>query len=230
MRRLSVFSLLAVFLFSSLAGAEILKSERDLIAIVNLSILKHGQWHYRYEEGRAIKKIMRELGGKYREVHLLKGSGANHDAFLATLASTEANPAVKAIDVIIYLHGHPGELGFVDTGFYPMDRLRDEVLALPNANERKLRVLYSDACYGASHMDDWVRAGFLAAAGSVGSDSNWSLDLEKFMVAWRKGKTFGKGIDQANSVWATKWMDKIENGNSTKLTKGAVEFKIDQAP
>lgn len=231
MNRLARLWTFALVLFSPFAqAADVGRDERDLIAVVNLSLLKKFKLNYQYEENRAIKRIRRELGERYRNVHILKGKRAAHADFLGTLAAVEADPAVKAIDVIIYLHGHPGQIGFVDTGFYPMDRLRDEILALPspNGSARKLRALYSDACYGESHMDDWLRAGFRVATGSVGVDSNLSLDLQKFMAAWQGGKSFGAAIDRANSVWATKWMDRVGGGNSFKKTAGDLAFTIDR--
>ena len=205
-------------------------ADRELVAIVNLSILKNGAWHYRYEENRAVKKILRDLGRSYGKIVLITGAGATHDSFLSAIDEAERDPTVKAVDSIVYLHGHPGEIGFVDTGFYPVDLLRDEILALPDSavGGRKLRALYSDACYGETHLSDWLRAGFRVAAGSVGTDSNWSLDLGKFMRAWRKGKSFGSAIDRANSVWATGIMDWFEKGDSFKRTGGDVDFTMDR--
>ncbi len=223
--------LLGFSVAGSTARASIGPADRDLVAIVNLSLLKKFKPLYQYEENRAIAKIKRDLRGKYREIHILSGHHATHAEFLRALATADADPAVKAIDAIVYIHGHPGELGFVDTGFYPMDRLRDEILAQAPAGpaSTKLRALYSDACYGASHMQDWLRAGFRVVTGSTGSDSNWSLDLGKFMRDWRRGRTFAMAIRSANSVWATKWMDKIEGGNSFKETAGNVDFRIDDS-
>ena len=223
-------AVLSILALASLNASAVGRGDRDLVAIVNLSLLRDSKLHYRYEEARATMKIERDLGHAYRKIHYLTGHAATHDGFLAALADAENDPAVQAIDVIVYLHGHPGEVGFVDTGFYPMDRLRDEILALSSAGTGggKLRALYSDACYGETHMADWLRAGFRAVSGSVGTDANWSLDLNRFMNAWRKGKTFGTAIDRANSVWATKLMDRAVHGNSFKRTDGETAFTIDR--
>lgn len=232
MHPITRFVISAALLFVPLVHAgSVARGERDLIAIVNLSLLKKFKLNYQYEEGRAIRKIKRDLGREYRRVNILKGKRATHVEFLRAIAESETNPAVKAIDVIIYLHGQPGVVGFVDTGFYPMDRLRDEILALPasaGGSPRKLRALYSDACYGQTHMDEWLRAGFQVASGSEGTDTNWSLDLKKFMRDWREGKTFGNGIASANTVWSTGLMDWVAHGNSHKVTAGEVGFTINQ--
>jgi hypothetical protein len=232
MTRSARFALVGVFLFAHAVyagdAAKVTRNERDLIAIVNLSLLKNHRFHYVYEEDRAVMKIKRDLRKKYRRIHLLTGKHATHDEFLNAIADTEADPGVKAIDVVVYLHGQPGAIGFVDTGFYPVTLLRDEILAQAGGSPRKLRALYSDACYGETDMTDWLRAGFRAVSGSVGVDANWSLDLNKFMRAWARGKTFGYAIGRANSVWATKLMDRIAGGDSFKKTEGATDFTIDR--
>lgn len=231
MIRLTHLALVASFLSFSAIGGEIPRENRDLIAVVNLSRLATSKFklNYKLEESRAAMKIRRDLGRSYRRVTVFENGNATHANFLSALAAAEADPAVRAVDVIVYLHGHPGAIGFVDTGFYGTDRLRDEILAIPSPNgprPTKLRALYSDACYGASHMADWLRAGFRVASGSDGVDGNWSLDLHRFMAAWRKGKTFGAAIGKANRVWVTPVMDWIAGGDSHKETDGDVAFTI----
>lgn len=233
MIRLARLALIVSLAAASAFGGEIPRENRDLIAIVNLSRLATSKFklNYKYEESRAAMKIRRDLGRRYRKVTVFENGDATHANFLAALAAAEAEPSVRAIDVIVYLHGHPGAIGFVDTGFYPTDRLRDEILALPSpdgASPTKLRALYSDACYGASHMADWLRAGFRVASGADGVDGNWSLDLHRFMAAWRRGKSFGTAIGKANRVWMTPLMDWIAGGNSHKETDGDVAFTIDR--
>lgn len=225
MNRLALVILFISFVSSAKASL-VTKDSRDLIAVVNLSLLaKKHQAMYRYEESRAVMKIRRDLSRFYRKIHIYSGRDATRTNLLEAIQESEANPEVKAIDTIIYVHGQPGELGFIDTGFYPTNRLRDEILA---GSPKKLRALYSDACYGESHLADWIKAGFRVASGSIEMDTNWSVDLGRFMASWRKDRTFGKGIREANSVRLTELTDRlIRNGNSFKETQGDLELRID---
>lgn len=214
---------------SAIAGP-VAKERRDLIAIVNLSELatKH-HWLYRQEETQAIRKIHKYLGKSYRKIHLFSGTEATRANLLETIEKLENDSAVTTIDAVIYVHGHPGELGFVDTGFYSTDRLRDDILKISSGKSpspKKLRALYSDACYGQSHIADWLKAGFQVASGAIGVDANRSMDLKKFMKSWRSGKSFADAIRAANSVGISDLMDRAIGGNSEKMTEGAVASVI----
>jgi len=221
-----VLVILIISFVSSAKASLITKENRDLIAVVNLSLIaKKHQAMYRYEESRAVMKIKHDLAPYYRKTHIYSGIGATRANLLKAIQESEIDPEVKAVDTIIYVHGLPGELGFIDTGFYPTSRLRDEILY---ESPKKLRALYSDACYGESHLADWIKAGYRVASGSIEMDTNWSVDLSRFMAAWRKDRTFGKGIREANSVRRTKLTDwLIRKGNSFKETQGDLELRID---
>lgn len=225
MTRLALAILIAG-IFSNANASLVPKENRDLIAVVNLSLLaKKHKAMYRYEESRAVMKIRHALSPYYRKIQIYSGREATLTNFLRAIQKSEADTQVKAIDAIIYLHGLPREIGFIDTGFYPTDRLRDDILA---ETPKKLRALYSDACYGESHLTDWIKAGFRVASGSIEMDTNWSLDLSRFMTSWKKDRTFGKGIRNANSVRRTDLTDWIiRNGNSFKETQGDLELRID---
>lgn len=211
------------------------RNERALIAVVNLSILaKRYQFLYRREESRAATKIRRDLAKEYVRVEIFEKTDATRANLLRAIRDAELDPSIRAIDTIIYTHGRPGEMGFIDTGFYPSSKIRDDILALEaevgseTGQHPKLRALYSDACFGATHMDDWVRAGFHVASGSIQEDTNWSMDLHRWMKAWRKGETFEFGIHRANRVWITGITDwVISDGNSHKLTAGETDITIE---
>jgi hypothetical protein len=238
MAQVALRSLLALTLLCAVgatsaakAGEErIGRGERALVAVVNLSRLAtKNRAIYRYEESRAVAKIRRELGREYGRVSIFTGGEAGHDSFLRAIREAELDPAIRAIDAIVYLHGHPGEIGFVDTGFYDVATARDELLSIAaeTGGGGKLRALYSDACYGASHVADWLRAGFRVASGSVGVDTNWSRDLSRWMDAWTGGDRFGEGIRRANRVAVTRLTDWIIHGDSRKVVEGDAALGID---
>lgn len=225
-------SVIVGFVFFLIAGSveanppPVRKHERALIAVVNLSIRSYQYQNlYRREENRAVMKIRRDLAEDYGRVAIFEKWNATRQNFMQALYAAEADPSIRAIDVIIYLHGSTGSIGFVD-GYYSSARLRDDILRLESTigvltgNGPKLRALYSDACYGASHLEDWIRAGFRIASGAVGQDSNWSLDLHKWMVGWRKGKQFARGIRRANRIWITHLTDWYIDGDSHKVMEG----------
>jgi hypothetical protein len=84
----------------------------------------------------------------------------------------------------------------------------------------KLRALYSDACHGSKHSQDWLNAGFKVVAGSKSVDGNKSLDMKRFLRFWIKGKSFKESINHANSSFLGPFMDKSIQADSTKIISG----------
>ncbi len=231
--KLSTILTVLIFFNSPLALANslpILKNERALIAVVNLSILaKKNRALYRIEEKKAAKLIQRKLSPYYGNLIIFSNHQATRENFLSALREAELDPKIKVIDSIIYLHGIPNKIGFTDTHFYPIDKIRDEILSLiPETGHgpTKLRALYSDACYGESHISDLLKSGYKVVSGSVGTDSNWAADLRKFMRVWTQGETFSHGILKANSVITTPITDWVINGDSTKKLDGILDLTI----
>src|SRR5690606_37949102 len=104
--------------------------------------------------------------------------------------------------------------------------LADEIIKIPNLNN-KLRAVYSDACWGTTHMEAWLEAGYKIVSGSRGVDSNRSTDLKRFLQRWTKGENFGDSIDHANGSIMSDIMDAvIKNGNSHKDILGNSKITI----
>lgn len=228
--KLSITLFSALIISSGWANEPVRREERDLIAIVNLSEKASKYvWLYKYEEKRAANKIRRDMRKHYRKVHVFEKGEATRTNLLKAILEAENDPAVKATDVIIYVHGIPSMVGFVD-GYYSSSLLAADILRLQTAeggSPRKLRALYSDACYGETHNSDWLRAGFHVASGSLGVDSNWSVDLRNFMRNWRRGGNFQEGVRRANSVWTGGLTDRIIDGNSRKILDGEGSITIE---
>jgi hypothetical protein len=235
----SVIWIFSVFLTLPLSSAEadarpVERSERALVAVVNLSLrARSNRAIYRYEEKRAAKKIRRDLASHYGRTVIFEGKAATRENFLRAVREVSADPAVRAIDVIVYLHGAPGAIAFVDTGYFPSARIRDDLLALDTevraetGGVSKFRALYSDACWGESHIADWLRAGFRTVSGAIDQDSNWSKDLGRWMKTWRERGSFEAAIRRANRVWTSGFTDWVIGGNSRKLIEGERAITID---
>src|SRR5687767_7947499 len=93
------------------------------------------------------------LGLSYGTIIKLSGSQATEANFIDRISDLGADNDIKAIDVIVILHGRSNHLYF-HTGAKTMGRIKYRLSCLKV--RRKLRMLYSTACYGASHADDFV--------------------------------------------------------------------------
>ncbi len=169
---------------------------------------------YKFLETSGKGVVVGELGPHYREIVDLSGSNATSSQLRAKLRELQADPSVQAIDLIISLHGSPATLWFEDGEKnvaslgqdISLDRQSScRIKRGPNADcelarQRKLRAVYSAACYGKSHAVGWVAAGFAVAAGAYGVHTDSAASFPTFLSTWRSGYTFKESVERANQA------------------------------
>lgn len=207
---------------------------RGIIAVVNLDDHAKFKPLYKIETRVASKRIKKWATQAYEEVIILNKSAATRENFLSELNRLNTSSTIKRIDVIFYLHGHGpnsrygSSLCFVGETCTPTRDLSRQILERVDHQTDKLRMVYSDACWGADHLTDLESAGFKAVAGALGVDSNHSADLRRFLSFWIKGKSFKDAIDFANAFKLTPTLDRIiKDGNSFKVITGNAELTIE---
>jgi hypothetical protein len=232
---------LVIFLFvqillsvSKAESARISVNERVLIAVVNLHSMTHkkGLYPTLYRgEDLLARKVIRHFGkAAYSHVVILTGEDASLESFKETVKGFETDSTTKAIDVVFYLHGHDAKIyGRPELCFYSKDKSCIPSARLPNelSDFRKLRALYSDACFGSEQNQDLLASGFKVVAGSTLEDDNLMLDLKLFLKVWTKGSDFASSIHNANSTRLGQWLDRKHGGNSIKIVSGAELLQID---
>lgn len=231
-------SLCGVAVFAAGGATPITASERALIAFVNMYTGDRGfiKDKIYFAETLTATRAVQTFASHYGYIRYLTAREAKLGSFYVEIAKLEADPTVRAIDVVIYVHGKPRFLNVVNEGLgllqaqtrdVPVDSIVDRVRAL---RPKKLRALYSDACYGSKHLEDWKRAGFRVAAGSRGVDTNHECDLILFLRAWTQGADFARAIDAANGCWMNRATDFLIDGDSFKERSGQVALTISSAP
>lgn len=204
------------------AGCDVSRAERALV-LVNL--VAQGDRYkplYRFfeEGGRATTATLRPLYGQYTE---LSGNAASGPALADVVVRYENDPSVRAVDVIVILHGDTddthqnGSLLFSDRE-WKIDRTSDGSLALSQlfrdkrravcgANaacadglRAKDRMLLSTACYGATQAAGWQSIGFTAIDGSRGVYADSGASYPTLVEAWGKGYAFGEVVSRGNQA------------------------------
>ena len=84
------------------------------------------------------------------------------------------------------------------------ERVREE-----RAAGGKLRALYSGACYGDSHGDAWLKAGFQVVSGAIKVNTNGLHDYPTFLKSWRSGMSFGDAQDKGNDPYWVNFFDRL---------------------
>jgi hypothetical protein len=229
--------------------AAIGKSQREAVVLVttlsanNPSALEQG--FYDLVESGAILTAAATLGPRYNTVTIVKDAAATRSGLVSALRTAASHSGTKAVDLFISTHGLDNQLVFAE-GTRSITSVRNAILVgLTSAQRAKLRIVYSTACIGQSHLTGWIQAGFAAAAGSKGIYTDSAFSHPAFLASWALfGRTFGQSVSAANgadvfhvsdgaaALYFTSQgaADKAKLVNSTRVTAGNTGLKIDSAP
>ena len=208
--------------------------ERALLIVSELSLENDLELLYAGLEDIAIKLPSEMLKNQYAQIRSLTGNSATAKKFVETLAKIAKKADIQAVDVILALHGRPEVLYFKD-GAKKAAKLAEEIREALEAVGAvdKVRLLYSLACYGASHTDDFVDvAGFKVAVGATAVNANSVTEYPAFLFRWGM---MGMPVDDSLNIsqTLTRLQDKIAatyneswDVNSHKLIRGVETTRI----
>jgi len=189
------------------------------------------RWLYQFAEASGELLANALLSRKYREIVKLTGDGVTSSAFISTLHRMGMNPSLAAIDVIMMVHGLPGKLCFQDRDA-PTVEIAKTIVQL--GVQPKLRLYYSTACFGATHNDDLLAAGFDAAIGAVGENCNAATEYPTLLTLWGAGRPINDALVSAEPVFTRVAADTMaralgfKKANSEKVLAGSRRVKIDR--
>jgi hypothetical protein len=207
------------------------KSQREVIHLITLShdgmdaadeLLYEG-----IEFGAALTSTS-FLSSNYSKSHVLEKGQATLDNLCRQLETITSKSSIRAVDLIFSAHGLDGRVDFYPNVATSMGQVEEALLRIPNANRRKLRMLFSTACFSASHNEAWLRTGFEVVSGSIGVYADSLLSFPAFLSLWVGGATFKTAIDAANATDPLRIQDnlaiqKFEAAAREKRAEGNVE-------
>lgn len=212
--------LLATLILAGLAPAAadaatpVSKAQRELVIVSpDLSqgdLIERGL--YDVIEWSGVGLATGTLGLRYNVVHILKDGAATRTGFVNKLDEVTAKTGSRAVDVIFITHGLNANVLF-SNGEFTMASVRDRILAnLTTAQRAKLRMLFSTACFGASHRFAWREAGFKTASGSREVYADSAASYQPFLTSWVAGRTFGQSVTAANAAGEASPWDALASG------------------
>lgn len=207
------------------------KNQRELLLVINLVDFGDPKymWLYQWLDANAEAYTNVALGPFYHRITILKGLAATCNAFVDHLGFIANQPHVRALDVILHLHGATGKLWFAD-GAIATNTLSDQI-KVKNLRGR-LRLLYSVACYGETHAQDFVDAGFRVASGARGTNANSTHDYPTQLGVWASGGFYKTAVQNGNSPALRTMHDNLAkahgflDANSEKFIRGREYTRI----
>jgi hypothetical protein len=250
-RFILAFAALAAVLLAVLAGpagaaTPVSKAQRELV-ILSTDLSQGGPLEralYDVVEMGGTGLGVTSLGTRYNAVHLLQGAGATQSNFVARLDQITARAGVRAVDVSFMTHGLTDNVVFATGGLVTVATVRNMITAnLTTAQRAKLRMLFSTACFGASHRSAWREAGFKMVSGSREVYADSAASYPAFLGTWTVGGNFATAILAANvaggaSGWdtaASLWLSinrpsLASQVDSFRLTTGSTGLTINTMP
>ncbi len=213
-------------------------SERALVLISSLTPAGKAKLKSLYRGLGAVSVELADLmlRPQYGRVRMLTDRAATRLAFVKAINQVAAQTQIDAVDVIVVLHGSPGRLIFDDgNGKGDSVDVRDLSLDLSPARS-KLRILYSTACYGLSHAQAFLDAGFDAACGAIGECANGPVEYPQVLSMWSHGHTFKDSVNKGDDPSTRKifdaaaWLSGFHDANSDKEIKGDLTVTIESVP
>ncbi len=180
----------------------VLKAQREVIHLITLSEEMDGaskQFYEAVEAGAALTSNSL-LGPYYGNIYYLQEQQATLSALCRQLEQVAAKSSVKSVDLIISPHGLNDELYFYPNDGVSIALVADKIKAIPTAYRRKFRMVFSTACFGASHIDEWLDCGFQATSGSEQVYADSLVSFPAFLGTWVMGGSFRDAIAAANNA------------------------------
>lgn len=203
--------MIAAVLFSlSVSQAQAATDKHERVLIVVSELQEHGPQNLNglYNVLEELTRLQSNiiLGDDYRQIIHLRKAQATLGNFKTVLRAQAAKIEVKAIDVIMSLHGSPSKLYFREGGIN-VDVMTSTILqssspaeaALVTKLKKKLRMVYNLSCFGRSHNAAFRNMGFDVTVGSNGINANSEFEFVTVLTAWSFGSTFGGAFDATNN-------------------------------
>jgi hypothetical protein len=233
-----------ISLISSSAMAKVAAKERALIVISELdsSGIRELQPLYTTLEHLTQIAVHRVLGEEYAEIEMLANNDATFDNFQKSISNLAGKGHIKAIDVILSLHGLKNYLVFKNRTMSVSEMEQRFLSSATEIEKKKLRIMYNLSCWGESHNASFIRMGFVASTGSVGVNANSEVEFIPALRAWRSGLSFQNAFAASNNWLALRVADEpvkfagrranniLRFTDSKKIFSGNTRIKISSDP
>jgi hypothetical protein len=212
-------------------------AERALVIVSATRLAGRENLHLLYKViDAAGTQLARAIGeDRYDHVVTISGPEVTPDRLVAEL--TQGRAGVNAVDLVLMVHGEPGEVILADADgkkqHVAVAALAAQIQAVP-APRPQLRLCYSTACFGASHNESWLEAGFRAAIGAVATNSSSGTEMPTLLHLWVTGHTVKDALQHADNDVVRKAADftahhvlGFKDADSRKVLAGDAALTID---
>jgi hypothetical protein len=230
--------------FSLMAHSRVTKEERVLVVISELDSggFPELQPLYTILEHLTGFSVVGSMSSEYEEIEVLTNEEATFERFRSVIHKYGNQKGVKAIDVILSLHGLKKRLSWADRRLNVSDMEAIFLKTATDQEKKKLRFMYNLSCYGKTHNQAFVNMGFDVATGSKAINANSEFEFLPFLAHWKLGHGFKNSFASSNGPIAlrmadapVRWIGRQANNSlkytdSKKIFLGQTKIKIMMDP
>jgi hypothetical protein len=174
-----------------------------------------------------------EMHNSYSSIAILTREQCTRARIVSELVRVAASAQV--VDLVLMVHGEPERLALANGAGGTEDVAAVDLasdIADNAALKNKLRLCYSTACYGHSHAEALLGAGFSAVIGAIGVNANSGTELPILLRHWTGHDTIADALRHADDPMFRAIADTISrqtftDANSEKILLGDGTITID---
>jgi len=159
-----------------------------IIAHLNNKSSIFQRWSYSIVQWMGIVSARLLLKNSYKSITVCVATDASFQQIQNKIAVLSQN---EPLDIILNVHGLPNGIFLYKNEFISIASF----CAL--FHNHNLRLVYSTACYGKSHLQEWMKVNAQSAIGAEGINGNALTEYPFFLYYWKKGCSATKALQKA---------------------------------
>jgi hypothetical protein len=171
-----------------------------IIAHLSNKAKKHQKWSYGFVEWLGIVTAKIVLKNTYNRIVVCNAKGASFAQIKREIAIFSK---YESLDIILNVHGLKTGIFLFDNEFIPISTFCEIF------KQHNLRLVYSTACYGKYHLQEWMNVNAKSAIGATAVNGNALSEYPFFLHYWKIGFTSTDALQRASFYQLNRIQDKI---------------------
>lgn len=146
------------------------------------------RWSYSAIQWMGIVSARLLLKNSYKSITVCSSSKASFQYIQNKITFLSQD---EPLDIILNVHGLPNGIFLYKNEFISIASF----CAL--FHNHNLRLVYSTACYGKSHLQEWMKVNAQSAIGAEGINGNALTEYPFFLYYWKKGYSATNSLQKA---------------------------------
>ena len=171
-----------------------------VIAHLGNKTKKSQRWSYSIVEWFGIFTAKIILKNTYKKMIVCNAKSAS---ITEIKREVELLPQHESLDIILNVHGLKTGIFLFENEFIPISTFCELF------KQHNLRLVYSTACYGKYHLQEWMYVNAKSAIGAEAVNGNAISEYPYFLYSWKMGLTSKMALQKASFYQLNRFQDSL---------------------